>query len=84
MSFRSTFNKLRFYTGFLLLAFYLTVGFIFLFTDVWGDLVPKGRALIGLLLILFGTIRFYVGYLRYNQRSMNIQEKTKDQHNAEE
>jgi cytochrome c biogenesis protein CcdA len=62
-------NKLRFYLSFVLLGFYLTVGFIFLFTEVWADLVPKGRYLIGILLILFGVLRFYVAYRRYMTRS---------------
>jgi cytochrome c biogenesis protein CcdA len=65
MTFRKSWNKLRFYLSFLLLAFYLVVGGTFLFTQTWSDLIPKGRAVIGIVLILFGTLRFYIAYRRY-------------------
>jgi cytochrome c biogenesis protein CcdA len=77
MKFRKGINKLRFYSSFLLLGFYMTVGFIFLFTEVWADLVPKGRYLIGILLIVFGALRFYVAYRRYINK--NLVFKTKDE-----
>jgi cytochrome c biogenesis protein CcdA len=83
MKFRAAINKLRFYLGFLLLGFYLTVGFIFLFTTIWSDLLPKARFLIGILLILFGALRFYVGYVRYSNKNLAYKEKEKERNNAE-
>jgi cytochrome c biogenesis protein CcdA len=65
-------NKLRFYLSFLLLTFYLTVGYMFLFTDVWADLLPKGRSIVGIILILFGILRFYVAYKRYTRKMARI------------
>lgn len=65
-------NRLRFYLSFLLLAFYLTIGILFLFTDTWKDLLPKGRGLIGIVLVLFGVLRFYIAYRRYINKLLRI------------
>lgn len=62
---RTSWNKLRYYLSFLLFAFYLVIGGTFLFTETWSDLIPKGRTMIGIFLIAFGIIRFYVAYRRY-------------------
>jgi cytochrome c biogenesis protein CcdA len=84
MSLRIAINKLRFYFGFLLLGLYLTVGFIFIFTELWADLLPKWRYLTGILLILFGAFRFYVGYRRYINKSLILGNKEKDNNDAAE
>jgi hypothetical protein len=68
-------NKLRLYVSFLLLAFYLIVGFLFLFSDIWADLIPKGRVAIGLILVLFGGLRFYIAYRRYKNKHVAIHAK---------
>ena len=65
-------NKLRFYLSFLLLAFYIVIGYLFLFTDVWADLLPKGRNTVGIVLFLFGAFRFYIAYRRYINKSIKI------------
>ncbi|MBA3705474.1 MAG: hypothetical protein H0W84_06110 [Bacteroidetes bacterium] len=65
-------NKLRLYLSFLLLAFYLTLAFLFLFSDTWVDLIPKGRVIIGLVFLLFGSLRFYVAYHRYKNKHIKI------------
>ncbi|MCE3281112.1 MAG: hypothetical protein K0S44_3303 [Bacteroidetes bacterium] len=75
MKLKKGINRVRFYLSFLLLGFYLTVGFIFLFTEVWADLVPKGRYLIGLLLIIFGILRFYIAYRRFDNKNIDFKEK---------
>ena len=74
MSFKSTYNKARYYSAYLLLGFYLVIGFIFIFTDVWADLLPKGRFTIGIILILFGLLRFYIAYRRYINKNDRIKE----------
>ena len=61
-------NILLFYFSFLLLFFYLILGFLFLFTTWWIDMLPKGRGLIGLFLVLFGLFRFYISYRRYKNK----------------
>ncbi len=69
---KHSWNRLRFYLSFLLFGFYLTIGFLFLFTDTWQDLLPKGRTIIGIVLILFGTLRFYIAYRRYINKILKI------------
>jgi hypothetical protein len=68
-------NKLRLYFGYFLLAFYLFLGSLFLFTNQWADLLPKGRVITGIILTLFGIFRFYVAYRRYVTKKVKIQEK---------
>jgi hypothetical protein len=75
-------NKLRFYFSFLLLAFYMVVGGIFLFTDQWADLLPKGRYITGIILTLFGILRFYIAYKRYANKRLKIKEKKLLKENA--
>ena len=73
VAFKNTLNKLRFYFSFLLFTFYLVIAFLFLFSDIWADMIPKGRGLIGLILLLFGGFRFYVAYRRYKNKDTAIQ-----------
>lgn len=68
-------NKLRLYFSFLLLAFYLIIGGLFLFTKTWADLLPKGRFIIGIMLTLFGIFRFYIAYKRYINKNIKIEKK---------
>lgn len=82
MSVKKAYNKIRFYLSFLLLGFYFTVGFMFLFSDVWADLFPKGRATIGLILIAFGGIRFYIAYRRYAKKHIALHTKEQEKENA--
>lgn len=84
MSFRKSFNRLRFYSGYLLLAFYIIVGGAFIFTNVWADLLPKGRFLIGISLILWGIIRFYVAYRRYINKALRLAQSTKEKKDDKE
>ncbi len=63
---------IRFYLSFMLLSFYLTVAFLFLFTDMWKDLIPNGRGLIGIILLLFGAFRFFVAYRRFKTKKARI------------
>jgi cytochrome c biogenesis protein CcdA len=79
---KHSWNKLRFYLSFLLLAFYLTIGFLFLFTDTWIDLLPQGRSSIGIVLILFGTLRFYIAYRRYINKLLRIKTSVKEKETA--
>lgn len=67
-------NKLRLYLSFLLLVFYLIVGFLFLFSDIWVNILPKGREIVGIILVLFAVLRFYIAYRRYKSKHIKIQE----------
>lgn len=69
----NTWNKLRLYLSFLLLVFYLIIGFLFLFSDIWAGILPKGREWVGAGLVLFAALRFYVAYIRYKRKHIKIQ-----------
>lgn len=66
-------NQLRLYLSFLLLVFYLIIGFLFLFSDIWAGILPKGREVVGGILVLFAGLRFYVAYRRYKRKLLRIQ-----------
>ena len=70
---KHTWNMLRYNLSFMLLSFYLTIAILFLFTDMWIDLIPKGRSIIGIVLLLFGAFRFYVAYRRYKSKKSRIE-----------
>ncbi len=65
-------NKLLLQLSLFVLAFYLTIGFLFLFSDMWIDIVPKGREIIGSSLVVFGSLRFYIAYRRYKTKHEKI------------
>jgi len=79
-----TYNRIRFYLSFVLLGFYLAVGGMFLFTEIWADLLPKGRYTIGIVLILFGGIRFYIAYRRYSTKTIALKTKEGEKKNVTE
>ena len=68
-------NKLRLYFSYILLAFYLVIGGLFLFTKTWADIHPKSRFIVGIILTLFGIFRFYVAYRRYANKEIKIKER---------
>ena len=72
---QQSWNRMRFIFSVFLLAFYLVVGGIFLFTQTWADLLPKGRYITGIILTLFGILRFYIAYKRYATKNVKIKEK---------
>ncbi len=65
-------NNVRFYFTFTLWLLYLFFGILFLFTNVWKELIPEGRTTIGTILFLFGMLRFFVAYRRYKNKKMKI------------
>jgi uncharacterized membrane protein YidH (DUF202 family) len=69
---KNIWNKLLLYLSFLLFAFYLTIGILFLFTDTWSGFLPKGKEIVGLVLIIFGILRLFVSYRRYINKSKHI------------
>ncbi len=70
---KHTWNMIRYNLSVMLFSFYLTVAILFLFTDMWIDLIPRGRGIIGLVLLLFGLFRFYVSYRRYKSKKSRIE-----------
>lgn len=82
IKFKTKMNKLRYYLSYMLFAFYLVIGSVFLFSDVWADFLPSGRYLTGIILILFGVLRFYISYKRYLRKNILIQDLVVKKENA--
>lgn len=75
-------NQIRLFLSIFLLAFYIVVGGMFLFSETWNDLLPTGRYIIGSVLILFGILRFYIAYKRYVRKDkilLEIKEKLNEE-----
>jgi hypothetical protein len=66
-------NHIRFYTSIIVFAFYLVVASLFIFSNTWVDLIPKGRGMIALVLFLFGSFRFFIAFRRFNNKRLHIQ-----------
>jgi hypothetical protein len=50
-------NKIRYYSNFIMVAFYLTFGFLFLFTEIAIDTFPAYRTPLGIVFICYGVFR---------------------------
>ena len=50
-------NKFRYYIHFLMVALYLALGLLFLFTEVAIDTFPENRQAIGIVFIIYGSFR---------------------------
>lgn len=74
VTFKKIVNKTRFSFTTLVVLLYFVVGFLFLFTEVWSDLLPNARNTIGIVLVLFGALRFYIAYKRYASKNQKIVE----------
>jgi len=68
-------NAFLFSFSFPLLLFYLTMSFLFLFTDAWFDIIPQYRILIGLIILGFAVLRFYISYNRFKNKRVKIENK---------
>jgi hypothetical protein len=65
---RHFWNHTRYYASYLLLALYIIVAFLFLFTNTWIDFIPSYRITIGVTFLVFSALRFYVAYTRFNRK----------------
>lgn len=52
-------NKLRYYPAFIMVAVYLALGLLFLFTDIAVDLFPFYRKQIGFVMVVYGAFRTF-------------------------
>ncbi|HET6227105.1 MAG TPA: hypothetical protein VFF27_12550 [Bacteroidia bacterium] len=54
-----TVNKIRYYSTFVMVAIYLALGLLFLFTDIRIDTFPAYRKEIGIVMLVYAGIRTY-------------------------
>jgi len=60
-------NKIRYYSGFIMVALYLGIGLLFLFTDIAIETFPAYRGPVGGLLVVYAGFRMYSIIKRYKQ-----------------
>lgn len=53
-------NKIRHYSRFIMVALYLVIGLLFLFSDIAIQTFPVYREAVGGLLILYAAFRLYL------------------------
>jgi uncharacterized membrane protein HdeD (DUF308 family) len=53
-------NKIRYYSGFIMVVIYLALGLLFLFTDIAENTFPANRKPIGVIFIVYGIFRAIV------------------------
>jgi len=61
-------NKIRYYSGFVMVAVYLTLGLLFLFTDIAIDIFPAYRKPIGATMVVYGIVRIILA-IQKNKRN---------------
>ncbi|HRG51821.1 MAG TPA: hypothetical protein PLL00_03220 [Bacteroidia bacterium] len=54
-----TVNKIRYYSVFLMVAIYIALGLLFLFTDIAVDKFPAYRKEIGAVMLVYAAIRTF-------------------------
>lgn len=55
-------NKISHYFGFAMVAVYVALGLLFLFTDISIEIFPEYRAQVGITMILYAIYRTYTIY----------------------
>lgn len=60
-------NKIGHYFGFAMVAVYLALGLLFLFTDAAIDLFPNYRTEVGLLMLAYAIYRSIMTYRKIKQ-----------------
>ena len=57
-------NKIRYYTHFIMVAVYLALGLLFLFTDIAIDMFPANRQPIGIIFLAYAIFRTVMTVIR--------------------
>ena len=55
-------NKISHYFGFAMVAVYVALGLLFLFTDISIEIFPEYRTQVGITMILYAVYRTYTIY----------------------
>lgn len=66
---KSLLENTRYYSNFLMIAVYLALGALFLFSDVGIQFFPSNRAEAGGVLIAYAAYRFYSTYKKIKKNT---------------
>ncbi|MES2593465.1 MAG: hypothetical protein V4608_16400 [Bacteroidota bacterium] len=61
-------NKISYYFSFLMVALYLVIGLLFLFTDIAIETFPVYREMVGGLLVVYAVYRVYAIIKKRNRQ----------------
>ena len=64
-------NKIRYYFGFGMVALYLVIGLLFLFSDIAIQTFPLYRTGVGILFIIYAGFRLFVTIRKQRQEKQN-------------
>lgn len=62
-------NKIRYYSNFIMVAVYLSVGLLFLCSDIGIDTFPEYRKGVGITMVVYAIIRFFLTRHKYKNIS---------------
>lgn len=62
-------NKISYYFSFIVVALYLAIGIVFLFTDIAIETFPLYREMVGGLLIVYAVYRAYAIIKKHNNQA---------------
>ncbi len=68
----SIIDKIRYCFNFIMIAFYLIIGGLFLFSDVLIHIFPVYREAVGLIFIIYGAFRLYLSIKRKGKKAGEI------------
>ncbi|MCW3083182.1 MAG: hypothetical protein JWP12_548 [Bacteroidetes bacterium] len=64
-------NKLRYYVNFIMVAVYLALGLLFLFTDIAEETFPANRKAVGTVLLVYGCFRMIITIQKLKRRDQD-------------
>jgi hypothetical protein len=62
-------DKIRYYSGFLMIAVYVALGLLFLFTDIASDTFPVYRKPVGCVFILYAAMRAFLNIRKQKEKN---------------
>lgn len=62
-----TLNKFRYYSNFLMVAVYLGLGLLFLFTDIGIEYFPAFRKEIGWVMLIYSVVRTILSIRKFKR-----------------
>jgi hypothetical protein len=60
-------KQIRYYSNYIMAAIYISLGLLFLFTDIATDAFPAYRKILGCVLIGYGSLRTYLNIKKIRQ-----------------
>jgi len=66
-------HRIRYYFDLIMGILYITLGILFLFTNIAIDTFPSYRTQVGILLVSYASFRFYTSTKKLKQKDATVQ-----------